>query len=385
MFARPSEDGCSGAPLVFDRPKARPVGRAPHSMSSKNDLSFLALLVHRAVLARGEAERLLPSLKQGAALDDLLEDELGWSPEEIARLRRTEGGRVPEIPGYRLQGSLGTGGTADVYKAHELRTGRTLALKVLRPECARERRTLKAFVDEARLLERLDHPGLVRGYGPAKSGTTYFNRLELVVGQTLFERLDAGQAFNEDAALRVILETAEVLCYLEGESVIHRDVKPGNIMVRDDGRVKLIDLGFAATEPGAADPDDSTVGTVAYLSPEQASGAALADSRSDIYSLGVSLFHLVVGRLPFESSDDRETLRMQIMESLTSPELKGRGISPHLHYFIEKMMAKEADHRFQNFAELIAEIREQLRGASSLDFESSARVRPTRPRRRFRG
>jgi serine/threonine protein kinase len=150
-------------------------------------------------------------------------------------------------------------------------------------------------------------------------------------------------------------------------------------MLDRSGRVVLIDLGFAAPEAtrGAA---DRTVGTVAYLSPEQASGGAAADIRSDIYSLGISLFHIVVGRLPFEGSDDREVLRKQVMESLSSPELKGRAISPHMHYFIEKMVAKDAAARYQSWGELVQDVRAQLAGRDDLDFDRDSRPRRKRPR-----
>ena len=117
------------------------------------------------------------------------------------------------------------------------------------------------------------------------------------------------------------------------------------------------------------------MGTVAYLSPEQARGGASADIRSDIYSLGISLFHIVVGRLPFQGSDDRETLRKQVMESLSSPELKSRGISAHTHYFIEKMVAKDVGARYQSWNELIADIRAQIAGRNDLDFERDLRAR----------
>jgi serine/threonine-protein kinase len=152
-------------------------------------------------------------------------------------------------------------------------------------------------------------------------------------------------------------------------------VKPGNIMLAGDGRLKLIDLGFAGRPDQAANPEDSAVGTVQYLSPEQARGGAIADMRSDIYSLGVTLFHLVVGRLPFQSSDDQEVLRMQVMQSLSSPELKSRGLSHHLHYFIEKMMAKDLEARYQSWSELIDDVRGQIEGRDSLDFERNARER----------
>jgi serine/threonine protein kinase len=174
-------------------------------------------------------------------------------------------------------------------------------------------------------------------------------------------------AMPEQDALGIVLETARALAYLESEGIVHQDIKPGNIMYTEEGRVVLIDLGFAA-ETGAEGKGESGIGTVAYLSPEQARGGASADSRSDIYSLGVSLFQLVIGRLPFDSSDDREILRMQIKESLSSPELRGRGFSPHLSYFIEKMMAKEAEHRYQSWSELIEDIAGQIEGREDLDF-----------------
>ena len=357
-------------------------------MTTEADVPFLALLVHRGHLDRAQAEELLPELKTGLPLDRLLAERIRWSEEKIARLRRTRAGEIPEIPGYEIQGKLGTGGTADVFRAREKKTGRVLALKILKEECARNKATLAAFVSEARLLEKLDHIGLVRCFGVARTGDVFFSKLECIEGSTLLEMLDLGQPFSEDAALRAVLAAAEVLAYLAGQQVIHRDVKPGNLMLAHDGRIKLIDLGFAGTPDAARNRQDQAVGTVAYLSPEQAKGGAAADLRSDVYSLGVTLFHLVVGRLPFESSDDAEVLRMQVMQSLSSPELKSRGLSPHLHYFVEKMMAKEADLRYQSWDELLGDIRAQIQGRERLDFdrpdgeESQATKRaPRRPRR----
>jgi len=205
--------------------------------------------------------------------------------------------------------------------------------------------------------------------------------MEFVDGATLLEILDRGQPLEEGVALRIILETSDVLRYLHGKGVIHRDVKAGNIMLSNQGKVKLIDLGFAAGEEELApNPEDTAVGTVAYLSPEQARGGASADLRSDIYSLGVTLFQLVIGRLPFESSDDREVLRMQVMESLSSPELKDRKLSPHLHYFIEKMMAKNKEERYQSWEELVKDIEGQLEGRESLDYRQGDSTRSQRRR-----
>ena len=336
------------------------------------DVDFLALLVHRGHVPRAQAQELLAALEAGAALDELLVARLGLSAAEVARLRRTRGGEIPEIPGYEMLQKLGTGGTADVWKAREKATSRVLALKILKPEAMRNEATRKGFIAEARLLEKLRHAGLVACHGVAKSGTTYFSRLEFIDGATVLELIDGQQAFREEEALALVLRVAEALRYLSEQGVVHRDVKPGNVMLARDGRVVLIDLGFAASEHSAAGAGKA-VGTVAYLSPEQCLGGAAADIRSDIYSLGISLFQMLFGRLPFEGSDDQETLRKQVMESLSSKELKRRDVSPHLHYFIEKMVAKEASDRYQSWAELIQDVQGHLDGRADLDFERERR------------
>jgi len=349
-------------------------------MVSGEDTQFLALLVHRGLILREVAERVFPELQRGGDLDELLAHHTGLAPETIAKWRRTRAGEIPEIPGHDILGKAGSGGTADVFRVREKKTQRVLALKVLNVESTRAPRTRSAFVAEARLLEKLDHPGLVKGFGVFKSGSTFFSKMEYIEGHTLLELLDDGHVFDEKAALRVVLSVAEALAYLAANGIVHRDIKPGNIMLASSGDLKLIDLGFAG-RVDEVEPTEgaTTVGTVQYLSPEQARGGA-ADERSDIYSLGVTLFHLVVGRLPFESSDDREVLRMQVMDSLKSPELKSRGLSHHLQYFIEKMMAKDAEARYQSWQELIDDVRSQIEGREELDFESQIRARAQRRR-----
>ncbi len=349
-------------------------------MVTREDTEFLALLVHRGLILRDVAERVFPELQKGGDLDELLRHHTGLSAETIEKWRRTRGGEIPEIPGLEILGHSGSGGTADVFRAREKKSRKVLALKVLNVDSTRNPKVRAAFIAEARLLEKLRHPGLVEGYGVFKSGNVFFAKMEFIEGHTLLELLDDGHSFDEKAAMRVVLGVAEVLSHLVTQGIIHRDVKPGNIMLSSSGQLKLIDLGFAGRADEAPAESETTVGTVHYLSPEQARGGAAADERSDIYSLGVTLFHLVLGRLPFESSDDREVLRMQVMQSLKSPELKSRGLSHHLHYFIEKMMAKDVEARYQSWQELIDDIRQQLEGREALDYEAQVRSRATRRR-----
>ncbi|MDP6520420.1 MAG: serine/threonine-protein kinase [Planctomycetota bacterium] len=347
-----------------------------------SESDYLALLVHRGWLNHEQVASILPELKAGEALDELLAGVLGWEAVKVARLRRTEAGRIFEVPGFEMLGELGSGGTAEVFRCREKKTGEVMALKVLQQGPAGHALTKAAFVREAKLLARLEHPGIVKGFGVARAGEVYFSKMEVIPGRTLLEVLDDGEPLDEGAALTIILTVAEALAYMAGLGLVHRDVKPGNIMWTEEGEVKLIDLGFAAGA-GEASAADSAVGTAEYLSPEQARGGAAADLRSDIYSLGVTLFQLVIGRLPFEGSDNEEVLRKQVMDSLSSPELKGRGLSPHLHYFIEKMMAKDAEVRHQSWKQLIEDIRQQLAGRESLDYEGQ--VRDERGKRGGRG
>ena len=340
-------------------------------MPADDDVRFLAKLVHRSHLSREEAEPLLPRLKAGEDLDEVLASLDGWDLERVDKMRRTDAGESPEIPGHEILAPLGVGGTAEVFRAKEKKSGKLVALKILSAAYARNPLEVKAFVDEARLLERFDHPGLVKGFGPAKADGTYLSRMEVVEGQTLQEHLDGGHMFDEDAALRIVLEAGEVLAYMAEEGFVHRDVKPGNIMLSTSGRVKLIDLGFCATQD-TTDAAGAARGTVQYLSPEQAEGGAQADPRSDIYALGVTLYQLTIGSLPFEADCDEDVLRAHVLERLSSPELKSRGHSPHLHYFIEKMMSKDAELRYQSWTELLKDVREQVEGRASLDYKADS-------------
>ncbi|WP_419191771.1 serine/threonine-protein kinase [Engelhardtia mirabilis] len=347
------------------------------------DPEFLALLVHHGRLDVQQAEGLMDGIRAGGEPAALFAQALGLAETEVDELRRTRCGEQPEIPGYRLIERLGRGGTADVWAATDLRRKRRVALKVLRPDLAAQPAALRAFAAEAKLLCAHPHENLVACDGAARAGATVFMRLEAIEGRTLLEHLDEGEPFEEGEALRIVLEVARVLEHLERQGVVHRDVKPGNVMLARDGRVVLIDLGLAVADKGQSSAPGAAAGTVAYLSPEEASGAASGDSRSDIYSLGVTLFHLLVGRLPFEGSDDREVLAKQIFASLESKELQGRGLSPHVQYFVEKMMSKDADDRYQSWTELIADVRAQVEGRETLNLKAPSQ-RPSRLRRRRR-
>jgi serine/threonine-protein kinase len=197
-----------------------------------------------------------------------------------------------------------------------------------------------------------------------------------VGGRSLQDAISEGGVFQEDDALFVVLQVARALEYLRGQGIVHRDIKPGNILfVPDTHEVKVIDLGFALQkgeggEAGGGD-GETTRGTAAYLSPELARGDADLDVRSDIYALGATLYQLVLGELPF-SGDDDELVQKAVLEGLSAEATKGGRISAHMHYFIEKMMAKDRDIRYQDPDELMADIERQIEGKKSLDLEAPA-------------
>jgi len=333
----------------------------------------LGRLVLRGVLSRESVQELFDQARQAAEsgqpepLSDLLAASGLLSPERFALYLVTDGEDVPTLPGHRYLSKLGEGGTASVFAVRRLKDGVDLAVKVLKPEIASDPAMVKAFLGEAKLLQRLDHPNVIKGHKAGRIDGSYISIMETVGGRTLQEAIAEGGVFDEEGALYVVLQAARALEYLRENGVVHRDIKPGNIMVTPDNTVKVIDLGFVISDDGEAGDGATTIGTAAFLSPEQAQGRADLDVRSDIYALGATLYQLVLGELPF-SGDDQELVQKAVLEGLSASATKGGRISAHMHYFIEKMMAKDRDHRYQDPKQLIADIERQSQGKKDLDF-----------------
>ncbi|MDA0666785.1 MAG: serine/threonine-protein kinase [Planctomycetota bacterium] len=323
------------------------------------DQSFLAQLVFRGYLARELATVVLEAAGE-VPFDDALAAVTDWDEARIAFLRRTKVMQAPEIPGFKMGQLLGTGATAEVFAAQRIKDFKHVALKILRPDLAADPLASKRFLQEAKLLKDLNVPGVVCGHRAFRFIGTLILEMDKVPGKNLEDMLAEGHEFQEKEALSIVLQVAAALEGMRGQGVVHRDLKPGNVMVTKDGKVKLIDLGFAGEGMSGTAGAGTTLGTAAYLAPEQAQGREDLDGRADIYSLGATLYHLVVGALPFEAGDDQEMVRKQVLESLKGSALKGRSISPHLHYFIEKMMAKDREVRYSTPNELMEDIAAHL-------------------------
>jgi eukaryotic-like serine/threonine-protein kinase len=273
------------------------------------------------------------------------------------------------IPGIRISGKLGVGGTATVFLADDLRNNRKVALKIMHPSLAKDEKAVRRFQRESTLLVSFDHPNLVKGHSQGTMGPLPYLVMECLEGESAQETLDREKHLSEARSLEIIQEAAKAIDYMQSKKIIHRDIKPGNIYLLKDGRVKVIDLGFAQ-EMGtvAAGDEETTSGTVQYMSPEQARGQLDLDVRADIYSLGATLYHMVMGETPFSGTDSVEVMAKQVMEALSSAGMKNKRISKHMHYFIERMMSKDKNLRYSTPHELVDDVNEQIDGFRSLEY-----------------
>ena len=278
------------------------------------------------------------------------------------------------IPGIRISGKLGVGGTATVFLADDLRNNRKVALKIMHPSLAKDEKGVRRFQREASLLVSFDHPNLVKGYAQGSMGPLPYLVMECLDGESAQETLDREKSFPEARSLEIIQEAAKAIDYMQSKKIIHRDIKPGNIYLLKDGSVKVIDLGFAQEMGTAASGEEETTsGSVQYMSPEQARGQLDLDVRADIYSLGATLYHMVMGETPFSGTDSVEVMAKQVMEALSSSGMKNKRISKHMHYFIERMMSKDKDLRYSTPRELVDDINEQIDGFRSLEYRPDER------------
>jgi len=261
---------------------------------------------------------------------------------------------------YEIRSLIGAGGMGEVYLAHDPHLQRPVALKVL-GEAVREDENLRRRLEhEARAASALNHPNILTVYDIGQLGEERFIATEYVDGITLRQRMT-----REEAPLREVLDIAvqlaSALSAAETAGLVHRDIKPDNIMLRRDGYVKLLDFGLA--RPVNADPDlqrtESHVvrGTVFYMSPEQLRGKLL-DSRSDLWSMGVLLYELVAGRLPFEG-DSSSDVAASILRSEPPPLLRrdGTPAPPRLATIVSRAMAKDRNRRYQSADDLLADLR----------------------------
>jgi beta-lactam-binding protein with PASTA domain/predicted Ser/Thr protein kinase len=269
---------------------------------------------------------------------------------------------------YELQSQVARGGTAQVYLARDIILGRPVALKVLFPELSTDSAFVERFRREAQAAASLSHPNIVPVYDWGESDDTYFIVMEYVDGEPLSSIIHTQAPVNPASAAQVAADIAKALTYAHRHGVVHRDVKPGNVLITADGQVKVTDFGIARAVGNLDDQVTQTglvMGTATYFSPEQAQGLDV-DGRSDIYSLGVVLYEMLVGRPPFIGDTPVAIAYQHVQETPPRPRALNPEIPVALEAIVLQAMAKLPAERYQSADDLRADLERFLRNQTVL-------------------
>ena len=263
-----------------------------------------------------------------------------------------------------MQEAIALGSYALVVRAEDER-GTEVAMKLLRPDVEREPEALERFKREAATTGELRHPNIVSTFDFGRIGETYFIAMEYVEGPSLIDLIEERGTLDEAFALEVCRQMSHALVELEAWGIVHRDIKPDNVLLRKDGAVKLADLGIAALArvPRRLTQHGWTVGTIEYMAPEQFEGR-MVDVRADIYALGATIYHALCGRPPFEDPDERLLIRKRLV--LEAPPVSdARGdLSPETVRLVARMMRRQKEERFRGPDELLQACRAALQAVA---------------------
>lgn len=291
------------------------------------------------------------------------------------------------LGGYRILRRLGEGGMGKVYLAVRESDGLKAAIKVLPPKKALEsEQALLRFRREMDLSRRVRHPNIARTLEVGMADGVHFMVMEYIPGDSLYHIVRTGGPLRVPDACRYFLKVLDGLDAAHAAGLIHRDLKPSNLMITPDGDAKILDLGLAKAigEESPLTRPNVVIGTLDYASPEQLSDAAQADIRSDLYSIGCTLYFTLAGRPPFEGGDVVNKIYKQRMEDPEPLEQIARGVPAAFAAIVRKLMAKEPDERYQNAAELRADLARwtdpaRLRAILGAEAEAARAFKPPPP------
>lgn len=332
------------------------------------DTLIARLVVDNGLALPEEVQHCLEQAKQHreennqASLVQLLVNNEYITRRQVARLKQIlEAERSGQkIPGYKILGKLGAGAMATVFKAKQLNLDRTVAIKVLPRKFAQNPQFIERFYQEGRAAAQLNHPNIVQAFDVGKSGEYHYFVMEFVDGRTVFDDIVKHKRYPEPEAIDIIIQTAEALQHAHERGLIHRDVKPKNIMITKEGVAKLADMGLAravSDKEMAEAEQGKAFGTPYYISPEQIRGELKIGPQADIYSLGATLYHMVTGSVPFDGKNPSAVMHKHLKAELIAPDHVNPKLSPGISEVIEMMMAKDPKARYASCKDLLIDLR----------------------------
>lgn len=274
-----------------------------------------------------------------------------------------------QIPGYQLLNKCGAGAMAVVYRAKQLSLDRIVAVKVLPRRLSKNAEFVERFYREGRAAAQLNHNNIVQAIDVGEGGGYHYFVMEFVEGCTVYDELADGKIYDEKEALEILTQIARALQHAHERGIIHRDVKPKNIMLTKDRVAKLADMGLAreaADHEAALAEAGRAYGTPYYISPEQIRGEVHIDDGADLYSLGATFYHMVTGRVPFEGPTPSVVMHKHLKEPLIPPDHLNTRLSAGCGAMIEMLMAKDRDMRYSNAGELLMDLKLLERGEPPL-------------------
>ena len=333
------------------------------------------LVVERRLATQEEVDRCIEKYASGdpsnQTLASVLVKDQVVTPSQIERIQSQieESRKGRQIPGYQILGKLGSGAMATTFKARQMSLDRLVAIKVLPRRLSENADYVERFYREGKAAAKLNHANIAQAFDVGEAGGYHYFVMEYVEGHTLYDEIAAGKVFSEADALTIVIQLAKALEHAHAQGLIHRDVKPKNIMITTGGMVKLVDMGLArsVTNSVVAQAEaGKAFGTPYYISPEQIRGEVDIDSRADIYSLGATLYHMVTGRVPFEGDSPTAVMHKHLKEMLTPPDHINTSLSAGLGEVVEVMMAKDRSRRYRSTSDLLLDLESIAQGEPPL-------------------
>jgi len=339
-------------------------------MSLEEDSQFARKVIERKLASVDEVELVREQIRTRVAKGERLSlrSEMiksGYlTPSQVKRLTMAldEDSMyrpAQQIPGFQVLGKLGQGAMATVFKAKQLSLDRTVAIKVLPKRLSENQEFVDRFYREGRAAAKLNHTNIVGAYDVGEAMGYHYFVMEYIDGKTVYDVLAKQKWLNEKQALDIVIQVARALQHAHSKGLIHRDVKPKNIMITRAGIVKLADMGLArevADHKAATAEAGRAYGTPYYISPEQIRGEIDIDYRADIYSLGATFYHMVAGKVPFEGTTPSAVMHKHLKEPVVPPDHINTTLTTGIGEIIEVMMAKGRDTRYQSTTELLEDL-----------------------------